>query len=79
MHKSPNNIQEIRENMAEAAYTAWIDGKFVPRAVVMVNAMGKTIQTVALVLKAAELNKQGCVINDPILNNSKNLPAPKKP
>jgi hypothetical protein len=57
MHKNPNNLQEVRDNLAEAAYTAWIDKSFVPRAIVMVNAMGKTINSVALEVKAAELNK----------------------
>ncbi len=57
MHKNPNNLSEVRDNLAEAAYTAWIDKSFVPRAIVMVNAMGKTINSVALELKAAELNK----------------------
>jgi hypothetical protein len=57
MHKNPNNLQEVRDNIAEAAYTSWIDKSFVPRAIVMVNAMGKTINSVALEIKAAELNK----------------------
>lgn len=57
MHKNPSNLSEVRDNIAEAAYTAWIDKSFVPRAIVMVNAMGKTINSVALELKAAELNK----------------------
>jgi hypothetical protein len=57
MHKNPSNLQEVRDNLAEAAYTAWIDKSFVPRATVMVNAMGKTISTVALEIKAAEMNK----------------------
>jgi len=57
MHKNPSNLSEVRDNLAEAAYTAWIDKSFVPRAIVMVNAMGKTINSVALELKAAELNK----------------------
>jgi hypothetical protein len=57
MHKNPATLQEVRDNLAEAAYTAWIDKSFVPRAIVMVNAMGKTINSVALEIKAAELNK----------------------
>jgi len=57
MHKNPSNLQEVRDNLAEAAYTSWIDKSFVPRAIVMVNAMGKTIGSVALEIKAAELNK----------------------
>ena len=57
MHKNPSNLQEVRDNLAEAAYTSWIDKSFVPRAIVMVNAMGKTINSVALEIKAAELNK----------------------
>lgn len=65
MHQKPNNLQEVRENLSEAAYTAWIDSKFVPRAVVMVNAMGKIVQTVAIGLKAAEINKTA--FHDPML------------
>ena len=57
MHKNPSNLQEVRDNLAEAAYTSWIDKSFVPRAIVMVNAMGKTIGSVALEIKAAELSK----------------------
>lgn len=57
MHKNPNNLQQVRDNLAEAAYTAWIDKNYVNRAVVVVNAMGKTIGSVALEIKAAELNK----------------------
>lgn len=65
MHKNPTNLKEVRENLAEAAYTAWIDKSFVNRAVVMVNAMGKIVTTAALSLKAAELSKQAC--SDPLL------------
>jgi hypothetical protein len=57
MHKNPSNLQEVRDNLAEAAYTAWIDKNFVNRAVVVVNAMGKTINSVALEIKAAEMSK----------------------
>jgi len=57
MHKNPSNLQEVRDNLAEAAYTSWIDKSFVPRSIVMVNAMGKTINSVALEIKAAELSK----------------------
>lgn len=57
MHKNPSNLQQVRDNLAEAAYTSWIDKSFVPRAIVMVNAMGKTINSVALEIKAAELSK----------------------
>lgn len=57
MHKNPSNLQEVRDNLAEAAYTAWIDKSFVNRAICMVNAMGKTISSVALEIKAAELSK----------------------
>ena len=57
MHQNPNNLKEVRENLAEAAYTAWVDKSFVNRATVMVNAMGKTINSVALEIKAAEMNK----------------------
>lgn len=57
MHQNPNNLSQVRENLAEAAYTAWVDKNFVNRATVMVNAMGKTITTVALEIKAAELSK----------------------
>jgi hypothetical protein len=57
MNKQPSNLQEIRENLAEAAYSAWIDKNFVNRAVVVVNAMGKIINSVALEIKAAEMNK----------------------
>jgi hypothetical protein len=56
MHKNPTNLQQVRDNLAEAAYTSWIDKSFVPRAIVMVNAMGKTINSVALEIKAAELS-----------------------
>lgn len=71
MHQNPSNLNEVRENLAEAAYTAWVDKSYVNRAVVMVNAMGKIVTTAALSLKAAELNKQSCA--DPLL-----LPAPTK-
>lgn len=57
MHKSPSTLQQVRDNLSEAAYTAWIDKSFVPRAIVMVNAMGKTINSVALEIKAAEMSK----------------------
>jgi hypothetical protein len=57
MHKNPSNLQQVRDNLAEAAYTAWIDQSFVPRAVVMVNAMGKTINSVTVEIKAAELSE----------------------
>jgi chorismate synthase len=66
MHKNPSNLREVRENLSEAAYAAWTDKSFVPRAVVMVNAMGKIVTTAALALKAAELSKQACT--DPMLN-----------
>lgn len=65
MHQKPSNLSEVRENLSEAAYTAWVDKSFVPRAVVMVNAMGKIVQTVALGLKAAEINKSA--FHDPML------------
>ena len=57
MNQNPSNLQEVRENLAEAAYTAWIDKNFVNRAVVMVNSMGKIINSVALEIKAAEMSK----------------------
>jgi len=57
--KKVTNIKEVREALAEAAETAWIDKTFIPRAVVVVNAMGKINNSVALELKQAELaNKQ---------------------
>lgn len=56
--KKVTNIKEVREALAEAAETAWIDKTFVNRAVVVVNAMGKINGTVALELKAAELAKK---------------------
>lgn len=74
MHKSPKNINEVRENLAEAAHTCWIDKSFVPRATVMVNAMGKIISSVALEIKAAELAKVAPVID--LLPSTK--PQPKK-
>ena len=61
MHKNPSNLSEVRDNLAEAAYTAWIDKSFVNRAIVMVNAMGKTINSVALEIKAAEMSKSEVV------------------
>ena len=61
MHKNPSNINQVRENLAEAAYTAWIDKSFVPRSTVVVNAMGKVINSVALEIKAAEMNKTPAV------------------
>ena len=57
MHQNPKSLKEVRDNLSEAAYTAWIDKSFVNRAIVMVNAMGKTISSVALEIKAAELSK----------------------
>lgn len=62
MHQNPKSMTDVRENLAEAAYTAWIDKSFVPRATVMVNAMGKVISSVALEIKAAELSKSAPVI-----------------
>lgn len=59
MHQNPQNLKEVRENLAQAAYTAWMDKSFVPRSTVVVNAMGKMINTVALEVKAAEMNKSG--------------------
>lgn len=67
MHQNPTNLKEVRENLSEAAYTAWIDKSFVNRAVVMVNAMGKIVTTAALSLKAADLSKQACL--DPLLKH----------
>jgi len=67
MHKNPSNLQEVRDNLSEACYTAWIDKSFVPRAVVVVNGMGKIISSVAVGLKAAELNKE--TYRDPMLRN----------
>ncbi len=67
MHQNPNNLSQVRENLAEAAYTAWIDKSYVARATIMVNAMGKTINSVALALKAAEINKQ--TFHDPMLGS----------
>jgi len=63
MHQNPATINQVRENLAEAAYTAWIDKSFVNRATVMVNAMGKVITSVALEIKAAELAKAVPVID----------------
>ena len=57
MHKNPSNLQEVRDNLAEASYIAWHDSNFVNRAVVVVNAMGKMISSVALEIKAAEMSK----------------------
>ena len=57
MHEKPTNLSQVRDNLSEAAYTAWIDKSFVPRAIVMVNAMGKAINSVGLEIKAAELRK----------------------
>ena len=57
MNQNPSNLKQVRENLAEAAYTAWIDKSFVPRATVMVNAMGKIINSIAIEVKAAEINK----------------------
>lgn len=57
MHKNPSNLSEVRENLAEAAYAAWTDKTFVNRATVVVNAMGKTISSVALEIRAAEMNR----------------------
>ena len=76
MHKNPINLQEVRDNLAEASYTAWIDKSFVPRAIVMVNAMGKTINTVALEIKAAELSRSEC--NSTMLPMKKAEPSIKK-
>ena len=57
MHKNPNSLSDVRDNLAEAAHTAWLDKSFVPRATVMVNAMGKIVASVALEIKACEMNK----------------------
>lgn len=57
MHKNPSNLQQVRDNLAEASYIAWHDNNFVNRAVVVVNAMGKMISSVAIEIKAAEMNK----------------------
>jgi len=69
MHKNPSNLNQVRDNLAEAAHTAWVDKSFVPRAIVMVNAMGKIINSVAVELKAAEMAK--------IAPDSSMLPPPK--
>ena len=76
MHKNPSNLQEVRDNLAEASYTAWIDKNFVNRAVVVVNAMGKTINSVALEIKAAEMNKSE--VNCPMLPPMKTVADSKK-
>jgi len=57
MHQIPSNLQEVRENLAEAAYTAWIDKSFLPRSINVINAMGKMISSVAVEVKAADLNR----------------------
>jgi hypothetical protein len=57
MHKNPSTLHQVRENLSEAAHTAWLDRNFVPRASIMVNAMGKIIASVACEIKAAELAK----------------------
>lgn len=56
--KKVTNIKEVREALAEAAETAWIDKSFVNRAIVVVNAMGKINASLALELKASELAKK---------------------
>ena len=56
--KKVTNIKEVREAVAEAAETAWIDKSFLGRATVVVNAMGKINGTIALELKNAELSKK---------------------
>lgn len=56
--KKVTNIKEVREALAEAAETAWIDKTFVNRAVVVVNAMGKINASLAIELKQAELAKK---------------------
>jgi hypothetical protein len=76
MHKNPETLKEVRENLSEAAYTAWIDNSFVPRSVVVVNAMGKIISSAALALKAAEMNKTP--VTDPLLGNEKSPDAGAK-
>ena len=57
MHKNPNTINQVRENLSEAAYAAWVDKNFVNRASVVVNAMGKIINSIVLEIKAAEMSK----------------------
>jgi len=78
MHQNPKTLIEVRENLSDAAYTAWIDKSFVNRATVMVNAMGKVINSAALSLKAAEMNKSE--VTDPLLlsNMKPAKPAGKK-
>lgn len=76
MHKNPSSLSEVRDNLAEAAYTAWIDKSFVNRAIVMVNAMGKTINSVALEIKVAEVNRTEC--NSTMLPMKKAEPSIKK-
>lgn len=56
--KKVTNIKEVREALAEAAETAWIDPSFLPRAVNVVNAMGKINGSIALELKQAEIAKK---------------------
>lgn len=56
--KKVTNIKEVREALAEAAETAWIDKSFLNRSIVVVNAMGKINATIALELKAAEMAKK---------------------
>lgn len=60
--KQVTNIKELREALAEAADIAWRDKSFAPRAIIVVNAMGKINNSLALELKAAELAKEVPVI-----------------
>jgi hypothetical protein len=58
MKKPPANIKEVRESLAEIAYTAWVDKSKLPQAIVAVNALGKMNATIASELKNAELAKE---------------------
>jgi len=56
--KKVTNIKEVREALAEAAETAWIDKTFAAKAIIVVNAMGKINHSIALELKQYELRKE---------------------
>jgi hypothetical protein len=58
MHKNPKNVREMRENLWEAVEIGWKDKTYLGRAIMVVNAVGKTNGMIANQLKQAELKKE---------------------
>jgi hypothetical protein len=50
-------MKQVRENLAEASSAAWENPAKLKQSTVVVNAMGKIINSVAIEVKVAELAK----------------------